>query len=100
MESDWDGPKSVPVSAENACLAKILLTQLFRENFPVPSVFPIGDGTLQIEWHFKEKYLEFEIISENEVNAFWRNNSTGEEKEELLSADLNKFDSWLDLLAR
>ena len=100
LQFGWDGPGSIPVIKENANLAKTLLERLFKNDFPVPSVFPIGDGTLQIEWHYGEKYLEFEIISENEVNAFWRDNSTNEEREELLSTEPNNFGPWLDLLTR
>ena len=96
LENEWDGLGSVPVSQENADFALYVTSKLFRENVPAPSIFPIGDGTLQIEWHYNGYEVELDVVAPNDINAGRLNLSSGAEEDIKVTDDLAILSSWID----
>ena len=100
LENGWDGPGSVPVSKGNADFALSVTRELFRGKVPAPSIFPIGDGTLQIEWHCNGYEVELDVVAPNDVNAGRLHISSGVDEEIKVSDDLAILSSWIeDLVA-
>lgn len=99
LENGWDGPDSVPASKENADFALSVTRELFREKVPAPSIFPIGDGTLQIEWHCSGYEVELDVVAPNDINAGRLHISSGDEDDINVAGDLAILSSWIDDLA-
>lgn len=96
LKNGWDGLGSVPVSQENADFALELTKVLFRSDLPAPSIFPIGDGTLQIEWHCNGYEVELDVVAPNDINAGRLNLSSGAEEDIKVTDDLATLSSWID----
>jgi hypothetical protein len=81
LPDNWDGEGSrrIDVAAANRALAAI--DQLLPRNASAPSIVPIADSGLQIEWHRKEQDLEVEFGPQGQTDFYYFNHATGEESE-------------------
>jgi len=48
---------------------------------PAPSVVPLGDGGLQLEWHRKQQDLEITFAADDAPQFFYRNRAIGVEQD-------------------
>lgn len=100
LSNGWDGPKSIPVSIPNAKFARKLLDQLFVDEVPAPSIFPIGDGTLQIEWNVGDYEIELDVIAPDRIVAERSYLGSGKEDCALVGNDFSKLKSWIEDLRK
>lgn len=77
---DWDSFGAQAVDPARFISALRLLPHIIRENIPVPSVVPTGQGGIQFEWHTRGIDLEIEVLSLQRQRVFFE--------------DLNRKDHW------
>ena len=94
----WDGYFGVPVRDDCLYFARRFLAAFGWEDFPMPSLVPGSDGTLQIEWHRNDVDLEVDIIGEKEAVATRRNIHTGHREERLLKENFYDLEDWINAL--
>ena len=66
-----------------------LVEQDIRSPFPVPQVFPVPNGGVQLEWHSPRASLEWEIDADAEGGVFvFDDRDTGERLDGEMPSDL------------
>jgi hypothetical protein len=63
----WDGPESIPPSAEVAVNALMVLSSIAKPTTPPPAIAPVQDGRLQLVWYAAG--LELEITVDDKGRA-------------------------------
>ena len=81
LSDNWDGEgaKRIDSAAINRALAAI--EQLLPQDAPAPSVVPVPNSGLQIEWHRNGKDLEVEFNPNGNVEYYYYDEVTQEESE-------------------
>lgn len=63
LPDGWDGYGAPPIRPEIAALATVLLTP--------PSIVPMSDGGIQLEWHIYSIDFEMSIYADGTVETSW-----------------------------
>ena len=89
LKPGWDSYGAPRIKPEVGRAAFDLLRDIMRANTPVPSIVPMGDGGVQIEWHVKGIDLEIEVRSMTQATACFEDLSTKESWEKDLAGGLD-----------
>jgi hypothetical protein len=81
LDENWDSYGGKKISNDLIRLALSTLSQVMGGNSPAPSVVPLPDGGLQVEWHRKIQDLEVVFPANTAPTFYYVNRSTGFEKE-------------------
>jgi len=81
LGENWDSYGGKKTSDDLIKLALSILTQIMPVNAPVPSVVPLGDGGLQLEWHRKQQDLEIVFPVDTTPTFYYCKNNSGVETE-------------------
>ena len=96
LPAGWDGYSSPPVSPGVAAFALDIIEQCCTHETPPPSIVPGSSGTLQIEWHLERGDMELFIVAPGEVDAWYKDRSTGPNGVEApLLTDFTLLKKWL-----
>jgi hypothetical protein len=96
LPSDWDSYGAHPVNVET--LERILALLAYLPIADLPSIVPLHDGGLQIEWHTANADVEIDIHPRGAISALIE---TGEREEEwslLSQPDVERLQSVLGTL--
>ena len=85
----WDGHRGNPTTVASASYALEVLGRIMRPGVPLPSIMPLSNGGVQLEWHRKGWDVEVEIVGGRKVDVFTHNLASGEEAELEINADLS-----------
>ena len=61
LASDWDGYGARQIDRRALELARVLVWRFLEQGLPVPEIFPVPDGGVQIEWEAGPLELELEV---------------------------------------
>lgn len=61
LPDNWDGYGSKSTDLDLAVKAFLELAEVMESASPAPSIVPLGDGGLQMEWHRSPQHLEIEF---------------------------------------
>jgi hypothetical protein len=100
LESGWDGYTGRPVNLSTALFAARFLSRFRSEQIPIPSIMPLSNGGLQMEWHRNGWDIEIEIARPNDAFVWARELGTGYEQEIQLGADAGPALSLVRNIAR
>ena len=67
LRYDWDSYRSPPISSMALTASTRLIAIIDPEDLPVPQVFPVPGGGLQLEWVVGVRELELEILPDGRV---------------------------------
>jgi hypothetical protein len=81
LSENWDSYGGRAIERDLIVNALETLAVVMRDNFPAPSVVPLSDGGLQIEWHRKQKDLELVFSPDEEPYFFYYDKAAGKEDE-------------------
>ncbi len=81
LDENWDTYGSRRISEDVMRQALSILTQIMSLSSPVPSVVPMSDGGLQIEWHKNRRDLEVAFSIDASPTYSYLNRATGQSKE-------------------
>jgi hypothetical protein len=77
----WDGSGAARIDRATINRALRAIEQLLPRDGPVPSIVPIPDSGLQIEWHRNHRDLEIEFSPSGAVDFYYFDENTGDERE-------------------
>jgi hypothetical protein len=81
LPENWDSYHGRVVSRDLIKQSLFVLSHVMKPDFPAPSVVPLGDGGLQIEWHRKQQDLEIVFAADDAPQFYYRNRTSGNEQE-------------------
>ena len=79
----WDSYTALPVKKDLVGRALLVLSAIMSVDSPAPSVVPLSDGGLQLEWHRRQQDLEIVFPADELPQFFYRNRATQEEQDGL-----------------
>jgi hypothetical protein len=80
LKDNWDTYGGKRTNLDLIKQALYVLTQIMEKDSPAPSVVPLGDGGLQIEWHRKQQDLEIVFQLDSAPTYYYEDRSSGKEK--------------------
>ena len=96
----WDSYSAKRISPATQAASIALLREIATYNVPAPSVVPVCDGSIQIEWHTRGIDLELNVISSSRTAVLFEDSRGAEPLvDEELRYDMRKLTNVLDLLA-
>jgi hypothetical protein len=98
VENNWDGCGALAPTKKAIGGAVQLINELFEEKTPVPNVFPVPNGNLQLEWSCFDFEIELEINSYSKCFAFVEDLRSGGEWEKEYNYDLTELRSLISSL--
>jgi hypothetical protein len=93
LPHNWDSYGAKPVNSDFIYQSLLLLGAVMQMSSPTPSVVPLGDGGIQIEWHRRQQDLEVVFSADEPAQFYYRNRATGARQEGLANqiSDLVKL---------
>lgn len=70
LAPNWDSYGARPIRKESLGAAIHLLAKLLEDDTVVPSVVPVRDGGIQLEWHASGRSVEIEISSNDHAYVY------------------------------
>lgn len=70
LPENWDSYGANQIVETSALVSINLIFQLLTKNIPEPSVVPINNGGIQIEWHMRNIDLEIEVQPTSIVSVY------------------------------
>jgi hypothetical protein len=81
LPENWDGYGAVQVREQLAQQALMMLADVMENDAPAPSVVPLSDGGVQVEWHRRGLNLEIEFPADEAPSFYYYEDDTGLEGE-------------------
>lgn len=85
LPPNWDSYGAQPVQSGAVAGAVEVLSQVMEENSPPPSIVPLSDGGLQMEWHLRDQDVEI-VVDTDEPPTYYYRDRDGATEEGPLSA--------------
>jgi hypothetical protein len=93
LRDGWlDGRGLAPSSADLDWLATTIESQ-YAEDLPLPYIYPVAEGGVQLEWSFKPQVVSLEIDFWQKSGE-WHALNLATDAEESKSLDLNAEEAW------
>jgi hypothetical protein len=96
LSDNWDtyGGKAANVEAVQQSFS--LLRSVMQPNSPAPSVVPLSDGGVQLEWHRNKQDLEIVLPCKEDGLFLYSNRATGDD----LEGSVREIEKLADLIGR
>jgi len=98
LPNNWNSYGGKKVDRDLISQSLSVLEMIMQVTSPPPSVVPLGDGGIQLEWHRKQQDLEMSFPADDRPQYFYRNNAAGVEKEGFAS-DITTLTQLLESIA-
>jgi hypothetical protein len=85
LAENWDLYGGKAVGSDVVVESLSILGQIMDAASPAPSVVPLGDGGLQLEWHRNQQDLEIVFPSDDVPQFYYRDRRAGIEQDGLAS---------------
>ena len=100
LQENWDSYGAPPVASRNVQTALEVLSDIMRDDTPMPQVIPTSRGGVQLEWHTRGIDLEIETISPFKLDVLCEDLRTGEKlEEEVWLFDMHRLAAWVGRLS-
>jgi hypothetical protein len=80
LADNWDSYGGKKVNRNLIGQSLSVLELIMDGASPAPSIVPLGDGGIQIEWHRKQQDLEITFAADDTPQYFYQNRATGVEQ--------------------
>jgi hypothetical protein len=81
LPENWDSYGGRRVGSDVVVQSLSILGQIMDSASPAPSVVPLGDGGLQLEWHRNQQDLEIVFPTDELPQFYYRDRRTGTDQE-------------------
>jgi hypothetical protein len=81
LSENWDSYGGKPISLDLINQSLFTLRQIMQADSPAPSVVPLGDGGIQVEWHRRQQDLEIVFAADEAPQFYYTNRLTGLEQQ-------------------
>lgn len=96
LTDNWDTYDGKAISSDLMKQSFSFLQAIMQPNSPVPSVVPLGDGGIQLEWHRNRQDLEVTFAADEAARFFYIDRASGTEQEGFVS----EIENLAELLGR
>lgn len=80
LHENWDSYGGKKIGPDVVIQSLSILGLIMDSGSPAPSVVPLGDGGLQLEWHRRQQDLEITFAADDAPQFYYRNRATGVEQ--------------------
>jgi hypothetical protein len=95
LPRDWDGYGAVEIQEQIAQKALFVLVEVMDNNAPAPSVVPLRDGGIQVEWHRRGRNLEIEFPADEAPSFYYYGDSSELESEGQVSRSYDRIQAYI-----
>jgi hypothetical protein len=81
LRDNWNSYGAKRIKRDLISQSLNVLGQIMEQDSPAPSVVPLSDGGLQLEWHRKQQDLEIVFPADETPSFIYQNRATGEQTE-------------------
>jgi hypothetical protein len=81
LPQNWDGYGASEVREDIAQQVLMVLVEVMENDSCAPSVVPLSDGGIQVEWHRRGRNLEIEFPADETPNFYYYEDESGLESE-------------------
>src|SRR5439155_12376420 len=96
LADGWDGSGALRIDRATINRALGTIERLLPSDAPAPSVVPIPDSGLQIEWHHNQRDLEIEFSPGGAIEFYFFDENTKEEREGPVGPNFVNVKEYLD----
>jgi len=96
LTDSWDGSGAAKVDRATINRALRAIEQRLPQDAPGPSVVPIPDSGLQLEWHRNHRDLEIEFSPTGAIEFYYFDENTEEEREGPVGPNFVNVKEYLD----
>lgn len=91
LPDNWDSYGALAPTSEAMLSALQLTYTIFTKETPLPDVFPVPNGSVQIEWSLAGLEMEIEVVSQDKFILYFENFETDELIEEVCSIEFSSL---------
>lgn len=77
LSDNWDSYGGKAINRDIIQQALVALSQIMWTNSPTPSIVPLGDGGIQVEWHRKQQDLEIVFAVDERPQYYYTDRASG-----------------------
>ncbi|MGB8478385.1 MAG: hypothetical protein WCE63_06045 [Acidobacteriaceae bacterium] len=77
LSENWDSYGGKRINRDSINQSLRTLAMIMKTDSPAPSVVPLGDGGIQIEWHRRQQDLEIVFSADEAPQFYYQNRATG-----------------------
>ncbi|MBI1792085.1 MAG: hypothetical protein HYR60_31555 [Acidobacteria bacterium] len=96
LADNWDGEGASKIDKTTINRALAAIDRLLASDAPAPSIVPLSDSGLQIEWHRKQRDLEIEFTPNGRVEFYYFDEVTEEEHEGPVGPNFVNVEGYLE----
>ena len=100
LAPNWNGYGERPIHPASLKRAVALLDAMDASQLPAPSIVPVADGSVQIEWHLRTRSVEVEVPPSGDATGFAYNPGNADDGVEWRVAGQPNDRSGLDRLVQ
>jgi hypothetical protein len=98
LPQNWDGYGAVQVREQIAQQALMVLVEVMDNDAPAPSVVPLSNGGVQLEWHRRGRNLEIEFPADEAPGFYYYEDGSEFEGEGQVSRNYDRIQTYLSKL--
>ncbi len=98
LPQNWDGYGAVQVREQLAQQALMVLVEVMENDAPSPSVVPLSDGGVQIEWHRRGLNIEIEFPADEAPGYCYYEDDGDLESEGRVSRNYERIQAYIATL--
>ncbi len=91
LPRNWDGYGAVQVREPIVRKALLMLVGVMEDDAPAPSVVPLSDGGIQVEWHRRGRNLEIEFPAIESPSFYYYEDGSEVESEGQVSRSYDRI---------
>lgn len=81
LSDNWNSYGSKSINRDLIKQSLFTLGLVMQADSPAPSVVPLGDGGIQLEWHRRQQDLEIVFTADEPPQFYYRNRASGGEQQ-------------------
>ena len=95
LPRNWDGYGAVQVQEQIAQKMLMVLVEVTDNDAPTPSIVPLSDGGIQIEWHRRGRNLEIEFPAGETPSFYYYEDGSELEDEGQVSRSYDRIQAYI-----
>ena len=95
LPKNWDGYGAIQIQEQLAQKALMVLVEVMENDAPAPSVVPLSDGGIQVEWHRLGRNLEIEFPAGETPSFYYYEDGSELESEGQVSRSYDRIQAYL-----
>lgn len=95
LPRNWDGYGAMEIQEQIAQKALTVLVEVMENDAPAPSVVPLDDGGIQVEWHRRGRNLEIEFPAGEAPGFYYYEDGSELESEGQVSRSYDRIQAYI-----